>query len=1518
MAHTRGRLKKTHKEASARSVLGPSQMEGRGSCRRPSETGMLYSKETHQTGPREHPHGQMEPLRKMRLLSCWRMAGTIRDGLDPWRWHLGRWHEREGISPVVTLASTLQVRGEALSVEELWSFLFLAAEQIREDLHDDSSDYVVCPWSALLSVAESLSFQDNVSHVEAAPFKAPELLQGQSNDEPPDVFQTMENTDDWNLTICFSFGQMNVCSLGMTLYWSAGFRVPPNHPLQLCKPLHSILLTMCEDQPYKWLSLQSVLEACQVHQQEVAIYPAPATLHVQRLVGLVLGTITEVERRVVEENVPIQQGRSYLLRKRLQQASTPQSLHPSRVSERSTEIKSSLEPHSSTSARSRFSLFVNSFLPFSDPGGILPAEVRELQEGHQFSSGSAFSVASENSQPAAPSQRDFLQRKEKFSSPEFVCLAGEAPAALHLPGLIVTKKGKCYLALRDLRVGLLSAQCLKVKCDIELTAGSIFNAIMSFANLGEFTYFGLAYLRGKEFFLLDDETRLCKVAPEGWSKHPQRKTSASVFSLFLRIKFFVSHVGLLQQSQTRCKFYLQLWRDILEEKLYCNDETLLQLGVLALQAEFDCYPQEQVEEGKEYFQVEGYIPASVIRRMTAPWVQLEVSEMHRLSPALQGEEAELEFLRVTQQLPEYGVLVHQVFPEKTRPETEMVLGICAKGVVVYEVKNNVRIATLRFQWRETGKISTYKKFTITSSITGKKDMFVTNSAETRRYLLGLCSAQHGFNVQMSSGSSPRILTDCDMFVQMASLNPAQQALARPLTWIQRLQCSENALFEPRLDEAAGGLLSTSLGGLDVENSKEAGKEGIRGSPSTGPEQLESTCVTLEPRSSDPACALPVHSGSQNNRIKTSAADLDCDVCVTLKRDPCHGFGFVIDGGEDVGKVDPGIFISSILPGGPAEKTIKIKPGGQILALNHISLQGFMFNMAARMIQNADSVELIIAQSKGVCENTPREEKNGTANSGVFIADSLSHGHEGSFPTHSQDQDKKIEKLKMALAQSLVTRLRPQLCPLPLESIDSSCPPSSSETKASEIYFVELVKEDETLGFSMTGGINTSVLHGGMYVKSIVPGGPAAKEGQILRGDRLLQVDGVLCGLTHKQAVQCLKGSGQVTRLVLERRGLSTAQQCPSANASVGDGCAAVSLRTLPGRPMSCVSVTDGHKFKVKLKKNSSGWGFSFVQMERECCRHLKNDLVRNRSLFPGQPAEENGATAAGDIILAGNGKPTEGFIFQEVLHLLRRTPQEVTLLLCHPPPGALPEIDEGQTPALSAVEEFTRSAGSDLGLSPSLDRGSPKDGAFPDRGEGLGLRPESFQKPTREPHWGQDAHLERAWASCLTSPRDPHLLLCRLQQEMDASPSAPSLEKEVRQNCCSACDIRRLESPEVDGDDEEVDGEDEEVDGEDEEGQVYRPLALSSPVVDEEHLPFNSTSASQLPCGACLEADSGTIPCCSSIVGVLSQSLPSEESRETESKWEDLEESADPEDGTLRWVLLSLGSSSGDQCFKST
>ncbi|XP_040826320.1 FERM and PDZ domain-containing protein 2 [Ochotona curzoniae] len=1289
----------------------------------------------------------------------------------------------------VTLASVLQVRGEALSEDDIWSLLSLGAEQLLEDLCQDTSDYVVCPWSALLSAAGSIAFQNRVSHIEAAAFKAPELLREPRRDEPLDM------------------SQVHVYSLGMTLYWSAGFQVPPSQPLQLSESLHSILLSMCEDQPSRRRPLQSVLEACQVRQEAVAVYPAPASLHVQRLVGLVLGTISEVESRVVEESSSVQQSRSYLLRKRLCQVSgespanrTPEGLRACRVSERSTETQSSVEPRSGSSAHSHCSLSANSAL-----AGAMPPDAQECR---RLSSGSALSVAAESSLPATPTHQDLLPRKGKVSRPEFVLLAAEAPVMLHLPASVVTRKGKSYLALRDVCVVLLSGQCLEVKCDVESTAGDVFQAVVSFVNLREITYFGLAYLRGQEFFFLDNETRLCETAPEGWRERLQ--TATGTFTLFLRIKFFVSHYALLQHSLTRHQYYLQLRRDILEERLSCDDEMLLRLGGLALQAEFGSYPKEV--ESTVYFRVEDYIPASLIGRMTALRAQAEVSRIHRLSSASPGEEAELQFLKVAQQLPEYGMLIHRVYPDQKRPGGEVALGVCAKGIAVYVVKHNSRVATLWVPWREMGKISTRrKKFSITSSVTGKKHVFVADSAKTCRYLLGLCSAQHAFSALMGSGPFPQDVTgkcmlDSHKSVQKAHWSLACQPEAQPtlLPWTQRWACSEQELFTPRLRDPTGGLLSASLDNCHVEAGKGAGSEGIRDSPRPGWEQLPEVRLIQRPATCvDRLPGLPVPSmslASQGKSRKGFALEPGQEVVhVMLRRDPLRGFGFVNKEGEDAHHTHPGIFISSIIPGGPAEKAKTIRPGGRILALNHIHLEGFTFDTAVKMIQNSpDTIELIISQSKAVGSSTQGEGKERTADSAFFCADFLSSGHQDSLLSHTQDQDGNVGELNVAPVQSSMPGLTSQLPSLPLKDTgDSSSSPSPLEAGVGEIYFVELVKEDGTLGFSVTGGINTSMRDGGIYVKSIVPGGPAAKEGQILHGDRLLQVDGVsLCGLTHKQAVQCLKGPGQVVRLVLERRSPGTAQQCPAGDRTgdrAGDQHPAVSVVTaLPGRPASCVPVTDGPKFEVKLKKNTNGLGFSFVQTERATCSHPGSDPVRIKRLFPGQPAEEHGAIAVGDVILAVNGRSTEGLVFQEVLHLLRAAPEEVTLLLCRPSPGALPEVEPGwQTPVASTDKDFTRTAQTDPELSPDPDqKESWQDSTSLDTWEGPGLTPEPFHNAVRVTQGRQER--DRPWPSPSTHPLESQPHLCSFHRERDAPVLATALEKDMRQRCYSASELRRL------------------------------------------------------------------------------------------------------------------------------
>uniref|UniRef100_A0A6I8NGC7 FERM and PDZ domain containing 2 n=1 Tax=Ornithorhynchus anatinus TaxID=9258 RepID=A0A6I8NGC7_ORNAN len=1364
----------------------------------------------------------------------------------------------------VTLASVLQVKGAALDEEEIWALLLLATECILENLNKDSFNYVVCPWSALLSARGTVAFQHNVSHLEAAPFKAPETLQEQGK-----IGQ-------------LELSKMHVYSLGMTLYWSVDFQVPPNQPLQISDPLHSILLMMCEDLPHKRFPLESILEACNTHQKEIAT--TPANICIKRMVRLVQGSILEMEQLIVEESTSIWQNRSSKIRKRLQKQSDPSLLSSQlnlyQVSERNSQTRSEWEPHLSTLEDNKYKRFINRSASTS---------MNELSMGVQdnwLSSESIFSVSAKSSSSVDPSRRYMFQRKAKFARPEFILLSGEPPVTLPLHGSVVTKKGKSYPSQRDLYVVLLNGQCLEMKCDKKSKTKDVLDAVIAYMNLVEPFYFGLAYVKGNEFFFLDDETKLYKVAPDGWNNQSKKKTSIVNFTLFLRIKFFVSHFNTIQHDFTRHQFYLQLRKDILEERVYCSDEMLWQLGSLALQAEFGNYTAEV--QDRNYFWIEDYLPASMIERVTASYAQQQISEMHRLRCPLFVDEAELEFLKMTQQLPEYGVLFYRVFQEK-RLLGEMILGICAKGIIVYEIRNSSRIASLRFQWQEAEKIYTHrKKFTVESRFSGKKHTFVTDTAKTCKYLLDLCSAQHKFNAQMGSGHFYRASSEDHKFLETVQSNSALASRQEHLALVRRLSRSENGLLGSKKETTSASLMSKSCDNLSEGTGNGIGKDSDEGSASVEQSEI-SPSASKKQRNSDylviQSAQKPFSApGTPDIKRENFLSGLEREIiCLTLHRDPTHGFGFVITGGENVGKLDLGIFIASVVPDGPADRTGKIKPGGRIIALNNISLEGVTFNMAVKMIQTSpDKVELIISQPRDACDETAHEKTGQRKGSEVSCVDSGMFRLQSSSSSHSKEQEINIDELEMSLSRNLAPDLEPQVSTPSIDGINLK------EASLANTYSVELIKEEGTFGISVTGGINTSVKHGGIFVKSIIPGGPAAKDGQIRIGDRLLEVDGVsLRGVTHKEAVESLKSLGQVARLVLERRDHRAEEQCPSADDRKEDECGAVSLATtLFDNPRDCVLVTDDNTFEINLTKNSSGLGFSFLQMGRESSDHLRSDIVRIKKLFPGHPAEENGEMEVGDIILAVNGKMTDGLSYQEVLNLLRGAPPDVTLRLCRPPKGVLPEVDQGfLTPKPSSDKEFIKADSTSPDSGRSLDQDNSERNSFsPDLEENLDTSTASFHETNILKGEVQEPDEERPLSSHLLHPEaihDEHFWRSDKKTEL-----LTSLEEDMRQNCYSVCDSQDSGSSEFDRNDyEEFD-------------TSCQPVIPSLDPAGEE----NSTVATPLFYGKRYVSSSKTIHLPTfGMPDPLSESLLSEDSCNSESEWEEREEAADK--GT--WTTLA-------------
>ncbi|XP_032551250.1 FERM and PDZ domain-containing protein 2 [Chiroxiphia lanceolata] len=1429
-------------------------------------------------------------------------------------------------SSCVTLAEVLWAKGSPLEEEEIWALLYLSTIQLLEDLHKDPAICVICPWSVLLSAEGNLSFQNNASQTEALPFSPPELLHRQSKNQR------------------FGLTKMLVYSLGMTLYWSADYQVPPNQSLQLSDQLHTLLLTLCEDLPHKRFSPESILEACEAHQKESA--SLPANVYVKKMVQFALGSVSEIEQVVTEDSTASQLNRSHVIRKRLHEKipdtsplSSQMNFHQDKgsrlmnysqstedyrqlsadysdsnsISESASlilsnrghrrgkvpEMHRSCDPTLSGSrTQSSYKLFINRSVSAVEE---IPGGTQKNNRQNLLSLGSTFSVSTKDYTAAASSQKCLFHRKEKFSGPEFIILSGEPPVTLQLPGSIVTKKGKSYLSQRDLNVILLNGQCLEVQCDIKTKARDVFNTVVAYANLVEHFYFGLAYLKGKEFFFLDEETKLYKVAPDGWNDQPKKKTSIINFTLFLRIKFFVNHFNVIQHGLTRHQFYLQLRKDILEERFYCNDETALKLGALALQAELGNYASEM--HGKSYFRVEDYVPASRIEKMTLAYVQRELAKLHRMNRSLFEDEAELEFLKVTQQLPEYGVLFYRVSQEKKGAEGDIILGICAKGIIVYEIKNHTRIASLRFQWRETERISAHrKKFMIESSFSGKKHTFITDTAKTCKYLLDLCSAQHKFNAQMNSRQLRQTSSEDSKFVEIDKSNSAYAAQREHLALIQRLSRSENVLYGANLENLSAGMMSKSCDNLSVETNNRMRDKSNLGRSLSGLSHSEMHInLNEKQRSYD---YLSIHS-TQNTISAPASPAIQKEVflsglereiiCVSLKRDPKNGFGFVIIGGENVGKLDLGIFIASIIPGGPADKAGNIKPGGRLISVNNISLEGVSFNTAVKIIQNSpDEVELIISQPKDLYEEGLNEEKilsrgNSTSGSEISCVDSGRKKIQDCHTALPKEQDINIDELEKTLSWSIAPKLgsripAPSADSLDAEVADSTHLPSPSETNSKEIYTVELLKEDGTFGISVTGGINTSVRHGGIYVKSIIPGGPADKDGQIKIGDRLLEVDGIsLCGITHKQAVEHLKKSGQIAKLVLERGNYQLAEPGVTANDRKEDQCAVVPVATsfTDGTKDYCF-LTDDNTFEVKLTKNSGGLGFSVLQMEEDSCEHLGGAIVRIKRLFPGQPAEENGEIEVGDIILAVNGKPLRGLLYQDVLHLLRGAPREVTLLLCRPPKGVLPEIEQfALTPAPSPVKEFV----AEMPGGNSMDQSTSDGGSTsPDLEDCLDSPvAEDFSEPPEDDssaYEEQEAEFqEKTIEKLMTSRESFYKHLWKFHQEASSSEVLHSLEEEMKQNCYSPCEFGQVKSRVFNKNHDDLSN------------TKCMPETLSLTPIDEEYLTVSSMPVAPLSRGGSFETLSATTATPQPrVCGPLSSSPPARETHDSDNEWEDLEE----------------------------
>ncbi|XP_036115561.1 tyrosine-protein phosphatase non-receptor type 13 isoform X6 [Molossus molossus] len=893
------------------------------------------------------------------------------------------------------------------------------------------------------------------------------------------------------------------------------------------------------------------------------------------------------------------------------------------------------------------------------------------------------------------------QRKlRNFFGPEFVKMTVEPFISLDLPRSILMKKGKNEDNRRKVNVILLSGQRLELTCDTKTICKDVFDMVVAHIGLVEHHLFALATLKDNEYFFVDPDLKLTKVAPEGWKEEPKKKNKATVnFTLFFRIKFFMDDVNLIQHTLTCHQYYLQLRKDILEEMMHCDDETSLLLASLALQAEYGDYQPEV--HGVSYFRLEHYLPPRVMEKLDLSYIKEELPKLHNTYVGASEKETELEFLKVCQRLTEYGVHFHRVHPEK-KSQTGILLGVCSKGVLVFEVHNGVRTLVLRFPWRETKKISfSKKKITLQNTSDGIKHAFQTDNSKVCQYLLHLCSSQHKFQLQMRARQSNQDAQDIDVLHKRWSI------VSSPEREITLVNLKKDAKYGLGFQIIGGEKMGRLDLGVFISSITPGGPADLDGCLKPGDRLISVNSVSLEGVSHHAAIEILQNAPedvtlviSQPKEKIPKVPSTPVHIANGMKnymKKPSYMQGSTVDSSEDHrwprGTLRHISESSFGLPGGLREGSLSSQDSRtESASLSQSQVNGFFTSNAAdrtwQESQHGSPSPSVIARATDKKRTSTDSNQSKAKKPGVSDATDYSDRGDSDMDeaTYSSSQDRQTPKKESSSSMNTSNKMNFKTF-------------SSSPPKPGDIFEVELAKNDNSLGISVTGGVNTSVRHGGIYVKAVIPKGAAEFDGRIHKGDRVLAVNGVsLEGATHKQAVETLRNTGQLVHLLLEK-GQSPASkehalvttQCtlpdPDSQGQVPDK---IMKKMTPVKDYSFV--TEENTFEVKLFKNSSGLGFSFSREDNLIPEQMNASIVRVKKLFPGQPAAESGKIDVGDVILKVNGASLKGLSQQEVISTLRGTAPEVSLLLCRPPPGVLPDIDPALlSPLHSPAQVFPNS-----------------------------------------------------------------------------------------------------------------------------------------------------------------------------------------------------------------------------------
>ncbi|XP_045067849.1 multiple PDZ domain protein isoform X2 [Coregonus clupeaformis] len=416
--------------------------------------------------------------------------------------------------------------------------------------------------------------------------------------------------------------------------------------------------------------------------------------------------------------------------------------------------------------------------------------------------------------------------------------------------------------------------------------------------------------------------------------------------------------------------------------------------------------------------------------------------------------------------------------------------------------------------------------------------------------------------------------------------------------------------------------------------------------------------------------------------------------VELKKEAGKSLGISIVGGRGMGsrlsngEVMRGIFIKHILEDSPAGRNGTLKTGDRVVEVDGVDLRDASHEQAVEAIRRAGNTVVFLVQS---IVHRPRSSTTDT--------------NEERATAMVRCNNDKPPKREVGKTSSTTPHLSLPVVPHVGETDTDTLteiPDRQAQTEDKDefgyswkniiqrygslpglLHMIELEKGKTGLGLSLAGNRDRS--HMSVFVVGIDPTGAAGKDGRIVVGDELLEINGqILYGRSHQNASSIIKSALSKVKIILIRNTDALNQMAVGPVREHGDTLEPqTELETCTSIAPSAIDV-DMLKYvqHVILPKEEGGFGINFSEDDS------KNGVVI-QSITEKGPAGKDGSIKSGDKLLAVEDEPVVGYTVERVHSLLRKAKGSVKLTICTDESSPLPPHYTDQATSLPSIPSIS-------------------------------------------------------------------------------------------------------------------------------------------------------------------------------------------------------------------------------------